>query len=481
MEFNETLRRTVSGRWRVLVLFIVLPMLVVGALGLSNPTLYVSKARVQASATLPTTDVQANAMLSRVRAVVTSGSVIRPALKDSKVADRTQAQVAREIKVSRLGGSAVFNVRVTDRDPRTAEKLGSAVSEELVHFFNNTGNLLVTQLTDRESKLQDQRTQIAAQLPDARTASESGQLTAKLGSLDQQILDVQASLRAAQAAGLGDRTASLLSSASDAERVPQLSGSTMVLAGVIGLVAGLVAVTLLEVFRPHVAGPGAFARELDTPVLGRLPGTRRRSQEGDKRSRIDDETVLALRRAAARAGAGTVVLTGPGGEEHLARLAVELRTRLAGSGDSAAPGDTEPFAPGPDGPYGVGPKPDENGGRDRPAQLQTLAPGFGIASLADRRVAQETAVRESTVPTVQVAALHQLDTAHHPAPHVLVAVEPELPAYAELDRVKNLAATTAWPVIGVLGDPAHPRSGEESRFERPASIARLARARKEAG
>jgi len=34
---------------------------------------------------------QANAMLSRVRAVATSGSVIKPALKQSKVTDRTQA------------------------------------------------------------------------------------------------------------------------------------------------------------------------------------------------------------------------------------------------------------------------------------------------------------------------------------------------------------------------------------------------------
>lgn len=456
MEFNETLRRTVGGHWRVLVLFIILPMLVVGALELTNARAYVSKARVQASATLPTTDVQANAMLSRVRAVATSGSVIKPALKQSKVTDRTQAQVAREIKVSRLGGSAVFNITVTDRDPRTAENVASALSEQLVHFFNGTGNLLVTQLTDRESKLQDQRTRIAAQLPDVKSAAESGQLTAKLGSLDQQILDVQASLRSAQAGGLGDQTASLLSTASDAARVPRFSGSSMVLAGAIGLVAGLLAVMLLEVFRPHVAGQGAFARELEAPVLGQLPGTRRDPHSADAQPHVDSETVLALRRAAARAGAQTVVLTGPGDDKRLAFLAEELQTRLA----AGALMEGETPSAGSDGPYGVGPNPGERGEREHPQQLRIMSPGHGITALADGRLTHETVLARSAVPSVRVSALHQLDDVRDLAPRVLIAVEPDLPPYAELRRVQNLVTTTGWPVIGVLGDPAPRRRSD---------------------
>ncbi|WP_427165442.1 hypothetical protein ACQF4J_09200 [Streptomyces sp. C1-1] len=461
MEFNETLRRTAGGHWRVLVLFIVLPILVVGALEFGNARTYVSRARIQASATLPQTDVQANAMLSRVKAVATSGSVIKPALKQAKVTDRTQGRVAREIRISRLGGSSVFNIEVTDRDPRTAEKLAGAVSEQLVHFFNGTGNLLVTQLTDRENTLQEQRTRIAAQLPQATSPAQSGQLTAKLGALDQQILDVQGSLRAAQAAGLGDRTASLLSSASDAVRLPALTATGLVLAGAIGLVAGLLAVSLLEVVRPHVPGQSAFAREFDAPVLGRLP---RPARGGRDAPETDAESVVALRRAAARAGAGTVVLTGPGGEERLALLARALQTRLT---SVRGPDETGPAASGADAgePYPTGPKTGDNHGRELPEWLRT-SPGHTATALADGRVAEQSRVTHNATRSLSVRALHEVDDATDPAPHVLVPVEPDLPSHAELSRVRNLVATTGWPVIGVLGDPVRPRGADTERTER---------------
>ncbi|MGW2519714.1 hypothetical protein ACWC09_22385 [Streptomyces sp. NPDC001617] len=493
MEFNEALRRVIGGHWRLLVLCVVLPMLVVGALEARSARTYVSKARVQASATLPTTDVQANAMLSRVKAVATSGSVAGAALKQAHITDRTTAQVARETSVSRLGGSAVFTVKVTDRDPRKAEKLASALSEQLVSFFNGSGNLLVTQLTDREHSLQAERVRVASQLPDAKNASDSGRLTAQLGSLDQQILDIQASLRAAQAAGLGDRTGSLLSPASDAVPAPRLSPTSLALTGVVGLLAGLLLVTMLEVARPRVAGQDAFGRELEAPVLGRLPGSDRRTRRSGAGARpaVDDETLVALRRAAAHHGAGTLVLTGPVGDERLAGLAQELETRLtAARGSLAGTGLRSDRA---DGPRTARPKAEGNDGHERPDGLGNLTRerattagrgSRGATAVQARREADEgTAVAESRVtrvaaanrfakPTVRVRALHQVDDVTDGARHALVAVEPDLPQYTELRRVRNLAATTGWPVIGVLGDPDHRRprrrgrSADDARSER---------------
>ncbi|MDN3025502.1 hypothetical protein [Streptomyces sp. S.PB5] len=464
MEFNEALRRTVGGHWRLLVLFIVLPMLVVGVLELRDARAYVSKARVQASATLPATDVQANAMLSRVKAVATSSSVVSTALEESKVTDRTPAQVAKETRVSRLGGSSVFTVKVTDADPRTAEKLAGALSEELVTFFNGTGNLLVTQLTDREAALHDERVRVAGELPGAKDAAESGRLTAELSSLDQQIQDVQASLRAAEAAGLGDRTASLLSPASDAVPVPPLSRTDMALAGMGGLVAGLLAVTLLEVFRPHVAGPSAFARELDAPVLGRLRTTERRGRKAGPGAPacLHTETVVALRRAVARTRAGTVVLTGPAGEERLGTLAKELEARLDLSVVPGSGPDPELRAGHLGGPHAAGTVPDGNDGQEHYGLIRTLTTS---------RIREATALTDGrAVPrpatAVRVRALHQVDDVSDTARHVLLVVEPEFPPYAELRRVRNLVAATGWQVIGVLGDHSTRRSRKAARSER---------------
>ncbi|MEU6372886.1 hypothetical protein [Streptomyces sp. NPDC046909] len=463
MEFNEALRRTVGGHWRLLVLFVVLPMLVVGALELRDGRAYVSKARVQASATLPATDVQANAMLSRVKAVATSSSVVSTALKESKVTDRTPAQVAKETRVARLGGSSVFTVKVTDADPRTAEKLAGAVSEELVAFFNGTGNLLVTQLTDREGTLHDERVRVAGELPGAKDAAESGRLTAELSSLDQQILDVQASLRAAQAAGLGDRTASLLSPASDAVSVAPLSGTDLALAGMGGLVAGLLLVTLLEVLRPHVAGPGAFARELDAPVLGRLRAADRSDHKADVGARpsFDTETVVALRRAVTRTRAGTVVLTGPAGEQRMSALAAELEAGLDLSVAPVAKAEAVLRDGRPSGAHSMGPMPDGNGGQERSGLIRTLTTSRirEATALTDGRTASRPAV------AVRVRALHQVDDVSDGAHHALVAVEPDLPSHTELRRVLNLVATTGWQVIGVLGDPDRRKERRAKRSE----------------
>lgn len=478
MEFNEALRRIVVRHGRLIVLFVLVPMLVVTALQLRSGRTYVSTARVQASATLPTTEVEANAMLSRVKAVATSGSVVDAALKQTQINDRSLAQVAHETTVSRLGGSAVFTVKVTDRDPRTAEKLAGSMSEQLVSFFNGSGNLLVTQLTDREHALQAERVRVAGELPTTKNAGESGRLTAQLGSLDQQILDVQASLRAAQAAGLGDSTASLLSSAGNAVLTPPLTGTDVALAGVGGLVAGLLTATLMETFRPHVAGQSAFGRELDAPVLGRLPvaGRRPRHSGPGGRPAVDDETVVALRRAVARTGAGTVVLTGPAADEHMTGLAAELQARLA---MARYPGAFEAAGLRSGrlgGPHAAGPPAHESDRHERAGHMETFTPAHestavrestearAATTLKDGRVVRVAAAR-SAVPAVRVRALHEVDDVSDGARHVLVAVEPDLPPYAELRRVRNLVATTGWPVIGVLGDPAPRR--RPRRSERP--------------
>ncbi|MFI9150176.1 hypothetical protein [Streptomyces sp. NPDC053367] len=447
MELNEALRRTVGGHWRLLVLFLVLPMLVVATLELGDARTYVSKARVQASATLPTTDVQANAMLSRVRAVATSGSVLKEALKRSGVDDRSQAQVAAETHVARLGGSAVFHVKVTDPDPRTAEKLAGAVSEELVAFFNGSGNLLITQLTDRQQQLRQQRLRVAAEIPNAADPAESGRLTAQLGALDQQILDIQASLRAAEAAGLGDRTASLLSSASDAEQVQRVSPVRVILAGAAGLVAGLLLVMLLEILRPHVGGQSAFARELGGPVLGRLGRTDRRADPGAPPP-VDAETVTTLRRAVARRGLQTLVVTGPAPDARLAALARELEARLAAAQGTSSrgtrPGARQAPAPGPA---------ESDGG---PVHAATGSGGLATAvrertEPVNGRITRVAPASRTTSPRVR--ALHETDDVPDGARTGLVAVEPDLPPYAELRRVHNLLAATGWPLVGVLGDP----------------------------
>src|SRR5690348_11546010 len=106
MELNKALRRIVTGHWRLLLLFTLLPVLIIGALQVNGKPGYTASARVQASSTPPSTTTEADAVLNRAQGFATSTTAVQEALQQAQITNRSVAEMVHEVGVTRIGGSA---------------------------------------------------------------------------------------------------------------------------------------------------------------------------------------------------------------------------------------------------------------------------------------------------------------------------------------------------------------------------------------
>jgi len=448
MEVNEALRRIIPGHWVILLLDLILPVSVVGVMASHKPASYVSSARIQASSTPPGSDTEADSVLNRVKGIATSTSVVTRAL--SKVPGPTRSATlvaASEVDVSRLGSSAVFDLSVTDNDPALAQALTEELTKTVVDFLNQSGiqhaDALITDLQNRQQQAISKRQETAATLGVSKTPVVVADLTAQLGTLDQEISDLSTSLRQFQLSGATATTAALISDASPAKLVAPHVTTDLALALVAGLVGGLMISTLLEVVRPRVADAHAFARELGTPMLGPLLGSRRRTtpESQDLDSVVPREVLVAVRGAAMRAGVGTLVMTGSVSPERMLSLVTGLEGQLNSVSVSAGRHN--------------GDRPPLNGDRST-ATFATGAKG-SVRVMASSPVLAPPSRAHPRLDVVQLANLEDEPTT---GPFGLVVVAGTLTPYSDLRRVSDLVAATGWPVIGVL---AHRRTGRDRR------------------
>ncbi len=441
MELNEALRRIVIGHWKLIVALVVLPVLVVAGLHLSTAPTYSAAARVQASSSPPGSDTEADAVLSRVDGIATSSTVIDQALAQTKTTGRTADQIAPEVGVSRLGSSAVFDISVTDRDPKVAVALSGTIARQTVAFLNGTGgfqpNSMLNQLNTQQTTLRAQRTQLAINLALAKDPVQVANLSAQLASLDQELANIASSIQNLQSQTLSNSSAAMISTPTAAAKVASTMSTDLGLAGLAGLIVALLIASILEVLRPRLADARAFARELDAPVLGRLTSPK---EAQEARAIARPEVRVALGRAVDRHLVSMVVLTGPPAAGRLTALAADLRTGLTArfTLPVEAPATQTSTSNG---------------------QLPTLAGDL------EARTVTLTPLREPQTQerpaTVHVLAMSELDDGTRGQRVGLVAVVPDLTPYAEVRRFNDLLATTGWPLIGVLGDPV--RVGRRSQ------------------
>lgn len=442
MELNEALRRIVIGHWMLVVALIVLPVLVVAGLHLSTVPTYTAAARVQASSSPPGSDTEANAVLSRVDGIATSSTVINQALARTKVTSRTAEAVSPEVGVNRLGSSAVFDISVTDRDPRVAVALSAAIAQQTVAFLDGAGSQeagsLLSQLNQKQAALRAQRTQLATDLPLAANPVQTANLSAQLASVDQELTTVASSIQNVQSQMLSASSAATISTPTVATAVPGTMSTDLGLAGLAGLIASLLIAAILEVLRPRVADARAAARELGSPVLGRLTSRKQARQAG---AVARPEVRVALGRAVEHRAVTMVVLTGPATAGRLAALAADLRTGLAGRHSLPA----EP---------GVAAEPSSTANGQPPAPGGEQEPRT-VTLTSVREAPADLRVREASArpPAVRVLTMSEVDEGTRGQRVGLVAVVPDLIPYAEVLRLKDLLATTGWQLIGVLGDP----------------------------
>jgi len=198
MDINEAFRRIVAGHLRLITGFLLIPVLAVVALAGTSGHGYIASARIQAATTSIGSETEADALLNRVVGVATSTTIVDQALHTAKIANRSAADVAREVTVSRLGASTVMNISVTDPDPRFASALASSLATTVVSFIGAQGTPqqhdLVNRLTAEQKQLYAQRVQLVAALSQATCAVTIANLS-PLAVVDQQLNDVGSTLR----------------------------------------------------------------------------------------------------------------------------------------------------------------------------------------------------------------------------------------------------------------------------------------------
>ena len=436
VEANEMMLRIVwRHRW-LLAITILLPMLIVLPLRLAQPVTYTATADVQAEVAAPSASTQVTSILSQVSAIATSPSVVQKAIDAAKV-DRNAVDVAKhQISATSLDSSAIVALTVKDPNRQVAVRLGQALATTVVAALNAPGTAasqqlatLAAQKTDltasRDSLLKQLNTAQASNL--ATTDPQVQALITELAGVETQLSANQAAEQQVISNGNVSQDASAISEPT-AATVTAASKEVAVyvaLAGLLGLIIGLLIATVDELARPTVAEPEVAARELGVAFLGNAEFA-----EEDQVS-LDGDLVSKLHVVANRLGALTLVLTGPTSAEQLSQLAATLNRRLSAAADL----------------------------RDAETQLRSHDEADTVLSAARNlhKKNGSTAVKAhaltigSALSTLKVHAFSELTLNGRPEAPALILVIRRFAPRASLDRFADLGETTGWPILGVVG------------------------------
>jgi capsular polysaccharide biosynthesis protein len=450
VEASEAGRRIFwRHRWLLLVLMI-LPAAGVVALKEGQPVTYTATATIQGQGTTPDATTQVSAIQSRVAAVASAPALVQAAISQAKIS-RNATQVAKhDIAVSPLSSSAIMAITVTDKSPQAALALSGTLATAVVNQLNELGvkdNPLLAQLSKTNVELQARRDHLLSQLntansSDAATSVSVQSLLSQLGGAEQQLANNQASQQQVLATLTTETGASVISVPTTAVGASRRVAVYGALAGLLGLIVGLLLATLREVLRPTVAQPGAGARELGAVLFGTA------QEHRGQIVALGQDLPERLNLAAHRAGARTLVLTGPGSPRRLSSLAARLRGELPSPerADARAPGaariETSP---------GVNASP--NGDALRRANAGSEHRPVGLAT-ADRPAGVTAAVSPMSQRTV--VALNEIRLGAPPPDAALVVVLPKFAPHSALDQAADLGVTADWPILGVIGIQRRP-------------------------
>lgn len=429
VEASETGRRIFwRHRWLLLIL-LILPAAGVVALREHQPVMYAAAAAIQGQGTTPDASTQVSAIQSRVTAVATDPALVQTAIRQAK-AGRNAVQVARhQISVAPLGSSAIMVMTVTDRSPRVAVALAGSLATAVVNELNELGvkgNPELASLSRTNTALTARRGQLLAELntagnSNASTSVQVQSLLSQLAATEQELAANQSQAQQVLATVTTEMGASVVSvpaSATGASRHAAVDGA---LAALLGLVLGLLFAALREVVRPTVAQPAAGARELGAVLLGRADARR------DRIVRLEADLPQRLSLVAHRAGALTIVLTGPGSPARLSALAARLHDELPAPEPAAARAARVRTAVRTD--HGqTAEDPGPNGDARRPVL---------------------TAARPAK-PQRTVITLADVELGAAPPDAALVVVLPAFAPHGALDQAADLGVTTGWPILGVI-------------------------------
>ncbi|QXJ21892.1 hypothetical protein AGRA3207_002801 [Actinomadura graeca] len=474
MEIDEVAARVVRSYWALLLAMTVLPLLLVGLLMSGQDPPAVAESRLQASSRATDAapgDAGVSIVVSQVKAFATSRNLLDDVLRRQGVR-RAPEKVAKAIGVTGLGTSTVVQLSVKDTDPEVARKLADAIGTEVVREINESNQGSITgqiasidkRVRELEKRLGPLSRRAGAQPdPDIGAANERERVQAELTDLRSNRSDLRAQLSAAG-------TASVVQ---PAVLAPETNPVVMmsVVAGLVGLVGGILVAVVAETVRPTIPGQRRVAVRLGVPLLGWAD--RGPSELADLGRR--------LRLAARRKGVVRVALVGAPGPLPAALVSsiaaavygdaakvVAARPGRAAPDDGEGTGDAGTGA-GSGGGTGDGPAPDKpspnSSGPVRRGSTSVVRAGGGTTVMT-KRSGEATSPSEVTQPVplralCHVHAFEDIDPGLDDEVGVVAVVGPVTPV-SGLDQVRDLVEASGWPLLGVVATSSR-RTSRRSR------------------
>ena len=479
MEIDEVAARVFRSYWALLLAMTVLPVALVAVLMAGQEPPSVATSRLQAggeASDAASEDAGASIVVSKVKAFATSDTLLRDVLRRQGV-DRSARNVAKAIEVSGLGTSTMVELSVKDGDPAVARALTDAIGTAVVREINESDQSAIKQRMDeideRSRKLEEKLGPLSraagGAVPDIDAANERERVQAELADLRSNRSDLLTQLTTAG-------TASVVQPAVLAPRTNPMI-MMAVIAGLAGLVVGILIALVTEMLRPTIPGQRRVARRFDVPLLGWAD--RGPAQLADLGRRV--------RLAAKKEDVGRVALVGAPGP-----LSAELVSSVASAvyGDETRP---VPARPGPAGQAHAGPgraragasaerRPDDPGrsgtgsgegegeGGERPSlnsegpggakSTSVVRAGGGAAVMATRPDSVSATEVTQPVPVRRVCHVHAFEDIDPGADDTVgvVVVVGRVTTVAGLETVRDLVAASGWPLLGVVATSGRPAS-----------------------
>jgi capsular polysaccharide biosynthesis protein len=407
-----------------MLLFIAAPLVVIALTVAKQPPMYAASARIASGSTVPASNAQAQAIVSQIQGIATGKTAAASALQAAGDTENVNNFVANHVSVSGLGGSQVVDLTVTNRNPRVAVTLAKVLASEVVQSINSVGQSgLSTTLKaiDQEIvRLSEQHGVLAAQVA---ASPKNEQLQSKLAGLDQVIANFS-----------GDRSRLLiqtstqgLSTVLDQPVAPQQPESKALaqklgLAGVLGLVVGILIASIAEIIRPTVPGARRVSRRLGAPTLGQLKGA---EMHGEPTPNLENLAVR-LRLAANHADVSTIALIDVNGEYELADLAHSLEMSLRPPEESLAAR--------------------ADGADDDHEKTLVGESVFGSVLIKGRKLISESQPLH-VYPMAQIKHLGTMSSVG------LVVMSGPVSRVSRVMALDDLVTSSGWPILGVVGVP----------------------------
>ncbi len=331
MEIDEVAARLVRQYWALVLVCIALPLVAITLVTAKQPPMYAANARIITGYVVPASSSQADAIVSQVSGIATSRSTATQALNAARANRGLSDFINNHISVSGLGSSQVVDLTVTDRNRYVAQKAATVLATDVTNSLNNVGESGLLQALKAIDSQVVELTQKRATLGLQSAANpHDQQLQAKLAGLDEVIANLTGDRgRLLAQASTQGRAAVIDKSALPALPESKALAQKLGLAGLLGLVAGILFAALAETARPTVPGARRVSRRLGAPLLGALNNA---DLSGDATAGIDYLS-LRLRLAAKHSGVSAVALASVeagGTADDLTDLAAALERAMPG-------------------------------------------------------------------------------------------------------------------------------------------------------